>query len=75
MLQYDRIDISKGIDINITGASIKCIICHYWCFEDIGYKFEPHVCNGCDDVLMMACELRNIATMQQGLIIDLFYGI
>ena len=36
MLQYNRIDTSKGIDINKTGAS-KCIICHYWYFKDIGY--------------------------------------
>ena len=29
MLQYDRIDISEGIDINKTGASKECIICHH----------------------------------------------
>ena len=21
------------------------MICHYWCFKDIGYKYEPLVCN------------------------------
>ena len=29
MLQYERIDISKGIDINKTGASKECVISHY----------------------------------------------
>ena len=58
MLQYDRIDISEGIDINKTDPSKECIIYHYWYFKDIGYKFEPHVCNGCHDILMMACELK-----------------
>ena len=29
MLQYDRIDLSEGIDINKTGVSKECIICHY----------------------------------------------
>ena len=57
MLQYDRIDIFEEIDINKTVASKECIIFHYWYFKDIGYKFEPHVRNGCDDILMMACEL------------------
>ena len=29
MLEYDRIDISVGIDINKTNASKGCDICHY----------------------------------------------
>ena len=32
MLYYDRIDISKGIDVKETGASKECDICHYWYF-------------------------------------------
>ena len=30
MLEYDRIDTSEGIDINITSLSKPCNICHYW---------------------------------------------
>ena len=30
MLEYDRIDISGGIDTNKTNASKECNICHYW---------------------------------------------
>ena len=29
MLQYDRIDVSEGIDINKTSASKESNICHY----------------------------------------------
>ena len=29
MLQYDRIDITEGIDTNKTSASKQCNICHY----------------------------------------------
>ena len=32
----------------------KCMLCQYWHFKDVGYKFEPHVCNKCqciDDCL------------------------
>ena len=75
MLKYERIDISEGIDINITDASKECMLCHYWYFKGIGYKFEPHVCNGCHDILIMAYELRNIATINvKRVIIDVFYG-
>ena len=51
MLEYDRIDISEGIDINKTSASGECDICYYWHFKDIGFKYEPYLCNGCDDLM------------------------
>ena len=35
MLLYDRIDVSEGIEINKTGASKECMLCHYWYFKDI----------------------------------------
>ena len=40
MLDYDRIDVSEGIDVirrsnvNVSG---KCDICHYWYFLDRGF--------------------------------------
>ena len=63
MLQYDRIDVSEGIDINKTSASKKCMLCHYWYFKDVGYKFQPYACNVCHAVSMVAYELKNIATL------------
>ena len=30
MLEYDRIDISEGIDVYKTNSSKECDICHYW---------------------------------------------
>ena len=36
---------------------------HYWCFKDVGFKFEPYVCNKCHDVLMTTYELKNIAVL------------
>ena len=47
MLEYDRIDVSKGIDINKTGDAHECIICHNWYFLWINFRFYPKVCNGC----------------------------
>ena len=45
MLEYDRIDISEGIHVNKTSESKGYGICHYWYFRDIGFKYEPHLCN------------------------------
>ena len=35
MLEYDRIDISEGIDVNKTSNSRECSFCHYYYFLDI----------------------------------------
>ena len=63
MLQYEKIDVSEGIDTSKTSASRECMLFHYWCFKDVGFRFEPHVCNKCHDVLMTAYELKNIAIL------------
>ena len=47
MLQYEKIDVSEGIDTNKTKASKECTLFQYWYFKDVGFKFEPHVCNEC----------------------------
>ena len=36
--------------INQSDKSKECMICHYSYFKDIGYKYEPYVCNGCHDL-------------------------
>ena len=40
MLQYERIDVSEGIDVNKLGSSKECMLCHYWFFKDVGFKFK-----------------------------------
>ena len=40
MLQYEKIDISEGIDVNKTSATKESELCHYWFFKDVGFKFE-----------------------------------
>ena len=64
MLQYEKIDISEGIDVNKTSASKKCELCHYWYFKDVGFKSEEHICNGCHDLLAMVYSLKNIAILR-----------
>ena len=61
MLEYDRIDISEGIDVNKTNASKECDICHYWYFKDIGFKYKPYLCNGWDDLMLKAMSFNAVA--------------
>ena len=72
MSQYDRIDVSEGIDINKTSESKEYMLCHYWYFKDIGYKFEPYLFNGCHAVSLLACELKSIAILNSK---GVFYGV
>ena len=61
MVEYDRIDISKGIDVNKTNESNECDTCHYWYFKDIGFKYESYLCNGCHDLMQKAMSFNDVA--------------
>ena len=61
MLEYDRIDISEGINIKKTNASKECKICHYWDFKDIGFKYEPRLCNGCHGTMQKTVSFNDVA--------------
>ena len=50
MLYFDRIDISKGIEVNKTSASKECDICHHWYFLNFTFKLQSNVCNRCHDL-------------------------
>ena len=63
MPEYGRIDISEGIDVNKTNASKECGICHYWYFEDVGFKYEPYLCNGCLDLMQKATSFNDVAVV------------
>ena len=59
--EYERIDISEGIGVNKTNLSKEWDICDYWYFKDVGFKYEPYLCNGCHDVMQKAMDFNNIA--------------
>ena len=61
MLEYNRIDISEGVDLNKTSLSKECDIWHYWYFKDNGFKYEPHLCNVCHDLMQKAISFNNVA--------------
>ena len=51
MLEYDRIDISEGIDNkNCKETSRECSLCKFYYFFDKNFNYGPYLCNGCYDV-------------------------
>ena len=61
MLEYDRIDISEGIDTNKTSASKECNIFCHWYFLDKIFNCDPYLCNGCHDLMQKAISFKNVA--------------
>ena len=61
MLEYERIDISEGIDLNKSDKSKECDICHYWYFLDKNFKYEPYLCNGCHDLMQKTMSFNDVA--------------
>ena len=61
ILEYDRIDVSEGIDVNKTSASKECRICHFWYFKDIDFKYESYLCNECHDLMQKAISFNDVA--------------
>ena len=47
MLEYNRIDVSKGIDYKKSDGLCECIMYDYWNFLGITFRFDPKPCNGC----------------------------
>ena len=60
MLEYNRIDISEGIDVNKANLSKGCELYHYWYFKDIGFKYEKYLCNGCHDLMQETMSFNNV---------------
>ena len=61
MLQYNRINISEGIDVNKTNKSKECKICHYWYFLDKNFSYGPYLCDGCYNIIQKSIDFKNIA--------------
>ena len=40
------------------------MICHYWYFKDIGFKYQPYVCNGYYDFSMIVQNLNDFLILK-----------
>ena len=61
MLEYDRIDISEGIDIKkCKEASRECSLCKFYYFLDKNFNYGPYLRNGCY-MSLKAISMKNLA--------------
>ena len=61
MLEYDRINISEGIDIKkCKETSKECNLCKFY-FLDKNFNHGPHLCDGCYGLLMKAVSIKKLA--------------
>ena len=62
MLEYDRIDISEGIDIKKSKETSKeWNLCKFYYFLDKNFNHGPYLCDGCCGMLMKAVSIKNLA--------------
>ena len=61
MLEYDRIDISEGIDVNKNKyISKKCSLCKFYYFLDKNFNYGPYLCDGGYDMSLKALSMKNL---------------
>ena len=60
MLEYDRIDISEGNDMDKTNKLRECDICHYWHFLDKNFNYKKYLCNGCHDLMQKTINFNDV---------------
>ena len=64
MLEYARIDISEGIDVNKNkNISRECSLCKFYYFLDKKFKYGPYLCDGCYDMSLKAINMQNLTIM------------
>ena len=60
MLEYNRIDISEGIDIKkYKETSRECSSCKFYYFLDKNFNYGPYLCDGCY-MSMKAVSMQNL---------------
>ena len=60
MLEYDRINMSEGIDVYTTNKSKECMLCHYWCFLHKDFSYGPYLCNGYYNMTQKSIDFKTI---------------
>ena len=60
MLDYKRIDISDGIDVDMSNKSKECMLYDYWYFLDKNFSFGPYLCDGRHNILQKCNKPKTI---------------
>ena len=67
MLEYNRIDISEGIDVKKCNETSKqCSLCKFYYFLNKNFNYQKYLCDGCHDMSMKANSMQNVAIIYHG---------
>ena len=67
MLEYDKIDINEGINVDKNKlVSKEWIVCGYWSFINKNFNYQRYVCDGCHDMSLKATSMHNLAIGYNG---------
>ena len=67
MLEYDRIDLSEGIDVKeCNETSRKCCLCKFYYFLNKNFNCQKYLCDGCHDISTKAASMQNLAIIYHG---------
>ena len=62
MLEYNRIDLSEGIDVReCNEASRKCSLCKFYYFLNKNFNYQIYLCDGYHDISIKAKSIQNLA--------------
>ena len=61
MLEYDRTDLSEGIDVDKSNKSKECMLCHYWYFLGKSFSYGPYLRDGCYNIMQKSIHIKNVA--------------
>ena len=62
MLEYDRIDISEGIDVKkCNETSRQFSLCKFYYFLNKNFNYQTYLCDGCQDISTKATSMQNLA--------------
>ena len=67
MLEYDRIGISEGIDVNRhEDTSRKCNLCQYYYFINKNFNNQRYLCDGYHDMSVKALSMQYLTIIYHG---------
>ena len=58
---YMKIKFDSDDDLSLNKILKFRDICHYWCFLDKNFSYQPHLCNGCHDLMQKAMSFNDVA--------------
>ena len=61
LLEYERFDISEGIDVHMSNKSKECMLCQNYYFLDKNFSYGPYFCDGCYNIMQKSIHFKNIA--------------